>query len=149
MGILINKQKTILGTIDINQMYLRLEITLNRHNRLNVKSYAYHSKEAFQLNPSHTIRLDHPDGIEEDQFNDSKLHDRKTNDPDILLEGHNLIFNKLTTDKTKTVIARNEDGTEKKDKDGNVITETITIQEAYATKEEVSVDLDTEESISK
>jgi hypothetical protein len=94
MALLINKNVTVLGDIDLSQLYVRLEVNYGPEGTpLAVESRAYASKVAYEYNSQrNVIYLDQVTRRMEFEYN------RETDGTDVLGIAHNKVKTLLSTD---------------------------------------------------
>ena len=127
MGISINKELTIHGTITINGAYLRLEPKINRDGTMvEVRVWSYHSKESYDANHGNIIRLEYNKGDDIDHGLEYHYfpYNRETDGVDILKFAHDKLIEYLTTDEVK---------------------EEVVVTEKLASEEQITSDLKVEE----
>ena len=136
MALLINKNETIFGDIQISQVYLRLTVSYGPEGEtLIVQADPYSSKNAFQLstfNKFYIQQMSAPYII---------TYDRVTNGSDILTYAHDTIKSILTTDITHdTPVLDPSTGEPTYDPStGEPITEETVITPKYAMDSSISI----------
>lgn len=93
MALLINRNTTVLGDIDLSQLYVRLSVAYGPGGTpLEVRTNVYSSKASYDDNPSNSIH------VVPVSFVTSFPYDRETDGDDVLGFAHNKIKEVLTTD---------------------------------------------------
>ena len=94
MALLITKNETILGNIDVTELYVRFSINFNiQGNKIEVVSQTYPSRESYDADvQTNTVLVD---GI---PYNAAFDYDRAVDGSDLLTATHNKFKTVLTTD---------------------------------------------------
>lgn len=94
MALLINRDITVLGDIDLSQLYVRLLVSYGPEGTpLAVETKAYASKVAYEDNPQRNVIY-----LDEVTRRLEFVYDRETEGSDVLGIAHNKVKTVLTTD---------------------------------------------------
>lgn len=134
MAVLVENTITLIGGIQVDQLYIRLDHYVNRFgSKIQYVAYPYYSREEY-LKDRDTAKNDRGLNllkVENFQENHTVSYDNEVDESDILSIVHNSVKSYLTTDLTREVPVIDPST-------GNSEYETIVIREKLATSGQIS-----------
>lgn len=129
MALFINRDITVLGDINLSQLYVRLTVDYGPSGTpIKVKAFPYSSKVAYENDER--LNAFHVEGI---PYEKSFTYNRLSDGSDILFFAHNKLKEYLCTEETeKQPIKDPSTNSYKLDEDGKVIYEDVVIKPIFA-----------------
>jgi len=138
MALLITKNETILGDINVSQLYVRLIISYGPNGEnISVNPYVYSSKEAYELSEDNYFRVE---GVTASQ---NFIYNRLSEGSDILSFAHTSMKTLLSTDITENIPALDSSTGEEifDPSTGETITKKIIIMSKFAMDSSILIDI--------